>query len=715
MPRRLAWLVVTVVLVTAPAGATEWWIPASAHAEGAEGSVWRTDLVGRNFGTTDQTVTVTLLPRGQDNSALSSTATVAIPAGATVQVSDAIMELFGFEGAAALRLAAPDDQLVLTSRTYTQSATGTFGQSIPAVSTGAALASGEAALLMGLDGTQGRRTNLGWVSLEPGASTVTVELLDSAGSLLASESFDEYPFGHTQLNDVFSALDLAPHGNAYARVSSSGRWVPYASVVAGGSNDPVYVPARSSLEWSTDLLFPAVIHAPGANDTSWRSDLWVLNSGSNPATVVFELWRQGQANPNPATAQVEVASGEQAEIVDVVFEVFGLDDAQGALALHADQLLIATSRTYNTAAAGTYGQFIAGQPLAALGGVGETLYLPGAVQTDSFRSNVGLVTTGAGSTVELVLRGSDGTVLATASRDLGVNQQLQSSLSGLFGASDVSAATVEVTLASADETGAVVAAYLSVIDNETGDPTYSPAAHGLGSEPDLGSVASTVVSVTGSLTGAVEQSGPTGVAPSAPGGGKDLPDCMTVERTGDTIPPGSSPLGKCWQVSVVWDDCVLELPAWGLTWTRDGSAAADVCVIDDYPSSLVMDVTTTLDNSNTGEFYSLTQVADLALAFTFVGSQVSTAHLEGNIAVTLNEDTVTAWGDLTWSSGVGGLSQFPVGVMVLTFPYDYGGHTYPVQVTVSYDGTEWAFVQVRAGFWQTSFYLNLTTGETMPA
>ena len=35
--------------------------------------------------------------------------------------------------------------------------------------------------------------------------------------------------------------------------------------------------------------------------------------------------------------------------------------------------------------------------------------------------------------------------------------------------------------------------------------------------------------------------------------------------------------------------------------------------------------------------------------------------------------------------------------------------------TVTYDGTEWAFVQVRVGFWQTSFYLNLVTGETIPA
>ena len=46
-------------------------------------------------------------------------------------------------------------------------------------------------------------------------------------------------------------------------------------------------------------------------------------------------------------------------------------------------------------------------------------------------------------------------------------------MTSLFEVSDLSGATVEVTLASADDSGGVVAAYLSMVDNSTGDPTYS--------------------------------------------------------------------------------------------------------------------------------------------------------------------------------------------------------------------------------------------------
>ena len=53
--RTTAPMLLAIILAAVPATAGEWWIPATAHADGAQGSVWRTDLVVHNFGADDET------------------------------------------------------------------------------------------------------------------------------------------------------------------------------------------------------------------------------------------------------------------------------------------------------------------------------------------------------------------------------------------------------------------------------------------------------------------------------------------------------------------------------------------------------------------------------------------------------------------------------------------------------------------------------------
>jgi hypothetical protein len=186
---------------------------------------------------------------------------------------------------------------------------------------------------------------------------------------------------------------------------------------------------------------------------------------------------------------------------------------------------------------------------------------------------------------------------------------------------------------------------------------------------------------------------------------------VTVAYSGDTIRPGESPEGKCWQASITYDGCVVELPTSGLTFTRDGVAAGDTCVVDDYPSHLSMDLTTTMSSVATGEQHRLTQVADLNLAYAFDGWRVASAHVDGSLAVDLDGIAVTAWGDLSWSEAAGGVNPYPVGRLLMTFPVAVDGISLVAETTATFDGTVWAYVQVRVGAWRTAFWLNLATGE----
>jgi hypothetical protein len=708
--RHVAGTLLVLVMVALPVGAGQWWVPAAAHVAGAAGSVWRTDLLLHNFGSADASLTVTLLRQGADNSGLATTATLSVPADATVVVEDALLALFEHTGNAALKLDAATDQLVVTSRTFNQSSHGTFGQAIPGATDGSTLAAGQTALLLGLSGTDGRRTNLGWVSLEDAAVTVTVELLGADGQALASASFAERPYGQTQLNDLFGRLGSAPTASAYARVSASGRIQPYASVVAAGSNDPVYVAAQGNLDLATSALFPAVAHVAGAGDTSWRTDAWFLNPTSQRAAVDLELLLQNQANPNPPLVRVTLAPGEQREVADLVLAAFGLASAQGAVLVHADQPILATSRTYNTAADGTYGQSIPARTITALPGPGETVYLPGAAQDGAYRSNLGLVASSAGSRVDLLLRAADGSVLATASQELGQNEQVQVNLETLFATTGFAGATVEATLAAAAEPDATLGAYLSVVDRTSSDPTYLEAARGLAADPGLDHLDETVVATTYALAKAVDSSGPQ-IRGARAAVDKDG-ECVTVDYSGDTLLPGQSPEGKCWLAAITFAGCTYSFPMTTWSLSQDGTATADVCIVDAYPSTLTADLRTTLDDSATGQHLAYGLDAQLRLVLGFgQGSRPSSALLQGTVAVDANGVGVDGWVDLLWAANATGFELIPSGVMGLHFPYPTEHGSTTAEVTATFDGSEWVYVQVRLGYYHAAFCLNLVTGE----
>ncbi|MGZ5429123.1 MAG: hypothetical protein ACXWFS_08950, partial [Thermoanaerobaculia bacterium] len=110
-------------------------IPATARANGINGSRWRTDLVLRNPAPDPVTVAVRFLPNPGASGAAASDASVTLGPGAILIQSDVLGSLFHLESGSGALLLTPETgrSIVATSRTYTGTKEGTYGMSVGAV------------------------------------------------------------------------------------------------------------------------------------------------------------------------------------------------------------------------------------------------------------------------------------------------------------------------------------------------------------------------------------------------------------------------------------------------------------------------------------------------------------------------------------------------------------------------------------------------------
>jgi len=216
-------------------------------------------------------------------------------------------------------------------------------------------------------------------------------------------------------------------------------------------------------------LIAASAHAAGAAGTNWVTDVVLHNPAANEAAVQLFLMRHGEDNSWSEPASVAVAAGSSLKLDDVVATVFGVSDGSGAITVGSDTALLISSRTYNDAEAGTYGQYIPGLPLdraIANGGRATLLQLTG---TDLFRTNIGLVNPG-GEAIEMVvdLYRADGGAVTTLTATLAPYGYVQ--LNQVFTAKD-EVSDGYATVSSTTE-GATFFTYASVVDNQSGDPMF---------------------------------------------------------------------------------------------------------------------------------------------------------------------------------------------------------------------------------------------------
>ena len=150
-------------------------------------------------------------------------------------------------------MTATQGQVMVTSRTYNDQPTGTYGQFVPGAPVSVAFGQGrvQAASCSSAyspDPKLGFRTNIGLVNAS--ALTIAVSTWTSTGATAPRWAPGAPRWGRSgpiQLNDVFSTVTprrCPTVSRSCATTTAGGAFFAYASVIDNRSGDPIYIPAR---------------------------------------------------------------------------------------------------------------------------------------------------------------------------------------------------------------------------------------------------------------------------------------------------------------------------------------------------------------------------------------------------------------------------------------------------------------------------------------
>ena len=278
------------------------YVPAGAHASGANGANWRTDLEAFNPGSTTATFTVQLLRRDADNSSPASRSYSLGPRQARRFV-DVLLSEFSTDGAAAFRVVVTAGSLAVTSRTYNAIGENpwglpqgaSFGQFVPGLDETEAIAYGQEGRLIHL--TQqaattldGFRTNVGIVNASPIPIDVRIDFYAADGTWLGKKDGGDTnlpPYGFRQLNEALRDWGAFPDAWAVVKPTTpGGALFAFATVIDNHvSGDPIFVPAARRAS-SSPAPTPTPTTAPSPTPPGSRPNLYLYRPTAWPSCVV---------------------------------------------------------------------------------------------------------------------------------------------------------------------------------------------------------------------------------------------------------------------------------------------------------------------------------------------------------------------------------------------------------------------------------------------
>lgn len=225
-------------------------IPVAAHAAGANGTSWRTDLSIQNVQAEPLVIEVSVVETGEgllDNVfpvSLNGASSVTIPANGSLTLTDVLKSHRGRLETSGALLVGGDRVFAVTSRTYDVTPNGTVGQTVsgsPDVASG----SGEGALFIpGLVSNAAQRTNLGLVMSASTPLVVAVSIRGTDGRSLGERTFNVAAGMTTHVQFSATSVAAAPFDVAGAVVrirSGDGTAIAYASVVDNATGDASYI------------------------------------------------------------------------------------------------------------------------------------------------------------------------------------------------------------------------------------------------------------------------------------------------------------------------------------------------------------------------------------------------------------------------------------------------------------------------------------------
>jgi CubicO group peptidase (beta-lactamase class C family) len=440
----------------------ESWVAAVAHVDGAEDSVWRTDVGLLNRSSLASRLRLRLSAE-TDVEDLE----FELAPGELRTVEDVVAAM-GTTGNGALRVFASEPVMV-SSRTFSAGGRGTFGQYLGGVATPDGLRTGESAVLMQLQEDTTARSNIGLLNGGRRAARVRVELYEGSGYQIATKTRKAPAGGRIQLDRplrLFGRKSHIPDGYAVVTVLDGVEVVAYGSVIDNTTNDPTTILMKTVA--ATDQWVAAAAHVGGEFGSEWRTDLGLLNRSGGGALVNISFTTEGG---DTVSDEVTLADGEQIVLEDVLTQL-GVEGS-GSIRVTSDRPVLVTSRTYSIGDGGSYGQSLDGYGSVDTVARGERVWLTQLQQNELFRSNIGVVNTGSDeATVTITMFDHDGTELASRRRRIeqGGRIQLQEPFLRIADRADLTAGYASVTV----QAGKGIIVYGSVIDNATNDPTTIP-------------------------------------------------------------------------------------------------------------------------------------------------------------------------------------------------------------------------------------------------
>ena len=242
---------------------------------------------------------------------------------------------------------------------------------------------------------------------------------------------------------------------------------------AGGSGS---TPPVRDVHSPDGYFIPAAAKMPGAQGTYWTTSLTVLNLADSPQTVeAYFTPRGSDGSTHYVGADLELGANSSTTWEDVVGTVFGTTGA-GSLEIRGTDIIVSSRTATPGLAGGSYGQGI--PPLAPHHIVrtdgAQAQWAGGVVRSPAYRTNFGLCEVwGEAAQVRVTLWDQQGQAAGTRTIDLPPygNAQINDIPHTLGGVDQMVNGAVEVEILGG---GGRVGAYLSIVDNVTGDPTYIP-------------------------------------------------------------------------------------------------------------------------------------------------------------------------------------------------------------------------------------------------
>ena len=459
-------------------------LPGAARTPGAFGSFWLTDVTFYNPSDQPQTVQVHYAANGATLTvAADTTRTVTLAPLEIRTIPDVLKNLFLFESGGGALYIVPQSGMALnvTSRTYTQSANGTFGFGMNAIDIFAAASPRFPVTFSGAFLGANFRTNI--VITDVSGRGSDAGLLGWGQFGRTGNDFTSYSvpaLGQQQFNFVNGTMGIgASDTGALVVTPSRGEAVATVFAIDNRTNDSTYFPP--DIPASVVRVIPAIGHLDGANGSKFRTDLYLFNNSDTAKflTLQAKVWDSS----DPVTAFPLTLLPREARLIpDVLKTAFNKSGIarlryfqQGS---STDTSVRVTSRTYTVDDnGGTYGFLMPPLNSFQSGAPGDTLEILGASLDKRFRTNLGLVdlTPFSGSRpsrARVSIIDDHGQSLDSFEitlPNLGGNQ-----LNDLFHARSLPESSKPVLLRVTVIEGSV-GAYMAVVDNGTNDSAYFAA------------------------------------------------------------------------------------------------------------------------------------------------------------------------------------------------------------------------------------------------